>query len=241
MTEPIPVPAPLPAVDAAAAAPPRRRVLRRVLRVIGWITLAIVCFALTLWSVFAVFFTDLSGGKSPRYIAAALTAIVQVGCMFFLRPARFRLAAFALSVVLVIVWFFSRQPSNTRDWLPDVERLARIDVDGDRAVCHNVRNFDYRSETDFTPVWEVRTYDLSTLKTADYILSYWGSRAIAHGIVSFEFADGRHLAVSIETRKEAHESYSAVQGFFRQYELIYTFADERDVLRLRTNYRKEDV
>ena len=211
------------------------------MRVIGWMALGLVCFALTLWSMLAVLFTDLSGGASPRYLAAGLTAIALVALLLFLRPARLRMPAFAICVLLVIGWFFSRQPSNAREWLPDVERVARINVDGDRAIVHNVRNFEYRSEADFTPAWEDRTYDLSKIETADYILSYWGSRAIAHGIVSFEFADGQHLAVSIETRKETNEAYSPVQGFFRQYELIYIFADERDVLRLRTNYRKEDV
>jgi hypothetical protein len=215
--------------------------LRRVLRVIGWITLSFVCSVLTLWSVLAVFYTDLSGGASPRYVWAALAAIGLVACLLFVRPRKFRLVAFAAVFLLVVVWFVARRPSNAREWLPDVQRLARIEIDGDRAVVHDVRNFDYRSETDFTPAWEDRTYDLSTLKTADYILSYWGSKAIAHGIVSFEFTDGQHLAVSIETRKETGEAYSAVQGFFRQYELIYIFADERDLLRLRTNYRNEDV
>jgi uncharacterized membrane protein YphA (DoxX/SURF4 family) len=230
MTEPVDTPEPQP-----------RRLLRRALRGIGWIAIGIVCFALTVWSVFAVYFTDLSGGASPRYIPAAVIAILLVACLFFFRPKKFRLVAFTAGFLLVVVWFFSRQPSNTRAWSPDVQRLVRIDVNGDQVIVQNVRNFDYRSETDFIPVWEDRTYDLSKLKTADYILSYWGSKAIAHGIVSFEFSDGQHLAASIETRKEAHETYSAVQGFFRQYELIYIFADERDVLRLRTNYRNEDV
>lgn len=235
--EPVPAPEPTP--------PPRRGLVRRVLRVIGWTVLGVVCFALTVWSALAVYYTDLAGGASPRPIAAILTAIVLIACLLLLRPRKFRLPAFAAVFLLVVIWFLTRQPSNTRDWLPDVAHAPRIDVTGDRAVVRNVRNFDYRSETDFTPAWEDRTYDLSKLKTADYILSYWGSRAIAHGIVSFEFdggeQGGQHLAVSIETRKEKTESYSAIQGFFRQYELIYIFADERDVLRLRTNYRKEDV
>jgi hypothetical protein len=234
-----------PSTDDIVKAPPppprRRTIARRALRVIGRIILAIVCFVVGAWSVLAVYYTDLSGGRSPRYIAAAFTALVLMACLFFLRPRRFRLVAFAGVFLVIVIWFFSRRPSNTRDWLPDVQRVARVDVAGDRAVVHNVRNFDYRSETDFTPAWEDRTYDLSKLKTADYILSYWGSRAIAHGILSFEFDGGQHLAVSIETRKEATESYSAIEGFFRQYELIYIFSDERDVLRLRTNFRKEDV
>ena len=59
--------------------------------------------------------------------------------------------------------------------------------------------------------------------------------------MSWEFADGQHLAISIETRKERGEEYSAVRGFFRQYELYYVVADERDVIGVRTNYRGEDV
>src|SRR4051812_36814586 len=106
MPDPVPTPEPPAAADAAAArAPPRRGILRRALRVIGWIAVATVCFALAFWSVLAVFFTDLSGGKSPRYVAAALTVIIQVGCLFFLRPPRFRLAAFGVSVVLIVAWF----------------------------------------------------------------------------------------------------------------------------------------
>ena len=95
--------------------------------------------------------------------------------------------------------------------------------------------FDYRSDTDFTERWEDRTYDLSRLGGVDLFMSFWGPTLLAHTIVSWEFDDGRHLAVSIETRKERGEVYSALRGFFRQYELYYVVADERDVVRLRTN------
>jgi hypothetical protein len=63
--------------------------------------------------------------------------------------------------------------------------------------------------------------------------------AIAHTILSFNFSDKDHLAVSIEARKELNEGYSTIKGFFRQYELTYIVADERDVIRLRTNYRND--
>jgi hypothetical protein len=104
-----------------------------------------------------------------------------------------------------------------------------------------LRNFDYRSETDFTPRWEERRFDLSRLVGIDLFLSYWGPTLIAHTVMSWEFEDGQHLAVSIETRKEKGESYSALRGFFRQYELFYVFADERDLIGLRTNHRGETV
>jgi hypothetical protein len=105
-------------------------------------------------------------------------------------------------------------------------------------TIHNVRNCDYRTEGDYTPRWETRSFDLSQIRGMDIFFTYWGSPWIAHPIVSFQFGDHDYIAMSIETRKEVGEVYSAVRGFFRYYELIYTVSDERDVVRLRTNYRK---
>jgi hypothetical protein len=132
-------------------------------------------------------------------------------------------------------------PRNDRDWQPDVARTAHVDLEGDRMTVRNLRNFDYRSETDFTERWETRTFDLGKLSGVDLFMSYWGAPGIAHTIMSWDFADGQHLAVSIETRKEKGEDYSPVKGFFKQFEIYYVVADERDVIRLRTNYRKEQV
>ncbi len=227
--------------DAVEQPAKPRRFLWRALRVIGLILLWGAILLITAWTALAVCFTDLSGGRSPRRFLAIVVAIVMLATVLFIRPRRFRLAGFAVLFVLVVIWFFTRQPSNTRDWQVDVSLLPWASIDGDQVTVHNIRNFDYRSETDFTPAWYDRTFDLNKLKTADFMLCYWGSKAIAHGIVSFDFGDGQFLAVSIETRKEKGESYSAVEGFFRQYELIYVFADERDVVRLRTNHRHEDV
>ena len=103
----------------------------------------------------------------------------------------------------------------------------------------NVRNFDYRSETDFTPRYYDRTFDLRKLESVDLFAVYWMGPHIAHTILSFGFEGGDQLAFSIEARKEKSEGYSTLGGFFRQYELFYVVADERDVIRLRTNYRKD--
>jgi hypothetical protein len=142
---------------------------------------------------------------------------------------------------LVLAWWLSLAPRNDRDWQPDVAVLPWVEVAGDALTVHGVRDNDYRTGQDYMVRHEDRTYSLAGLRTLDLFLVYWGSPWIAHTILSFGFDDGRYLAISIETRKEKGEEYSAVAGFFRRYELIYVVADERDVIRLRTNYRGEDV
>ncbi|HEY2919526.1 MAG TPA: DUF4105 domain-containing protein, partial [Candidatus Binatia bacterium] len=129
------------------------------------------------------------------------------------------------------------------DWQSEVANLPYATINGDVVTIHNVRNFDYRTETDFDPRWETRAYNLSKLTSADIIAVYWAGKAIAHVMLSFGFEGKDYLAVSIETRKEKGESYSTLAGFFRQYELYYVVADERDVVRVRTTYRQpqEDV
>jgi len=106
-------------------------------------------------------------------------------------------------------------------------------------ALHNIRNFDYRTETDYTPRYYDKTYDMRKLDSADLIAVYWMGDAIAHIMLSFGFAEQDFVTVSIETRKERGESYDTLRGFFRQYELIYIVGDERDLIRLRTNYRKD--
>lgn len=202
--------------------------------------LPLVVLAGGLWAA-AALWIDGPLGPVPGSWAAGAFAATTLAAFAGLRPLRRGLAAFALLFTAVLVWWLSLSPSNERDWMPDVARLPRATFDGDLVTLHDVRDFHYRSETDFTERWEERTYDLSTIRGVDMFLSYWGSPWIAHTIASWEFEDGRHLAISIETRKERGETYSAVLGFFRQYELYYVIADERDVVGLRADHRGEDV
>ena len=140
---------------------------------------------------------------------------------------------------VLLVWYFGIEPSNERDWQTDVAVLPYATIEGDMVTVHNIRNFDYRSETDYTPAYYDKRFDLRKLEGVDLVAVYWMGPAIAHTFVSFAFAGGDHLAISIETRKEKGEGYSTLKGFFRQYELYYVVADERDVIRLRTNYRHD--
>jgi hypothetical protein len=139
---------------------------------------------------------------------------------------------------LAVLWS-SLEPTNDRDWQQDLAVLAYATIDGDKVTVHNIRNFDYRSETDYTPAYYDKTFDVRELRSVDIVTSYWAGPAIAHVFVSFGFAGDDYLAVSIEVRKPKGESYSTLKGFFRQYELVYIVADERDAIRLRTNYRRD--
>jgi len=213
--------------------------MRRAGRIVvaGLCGLAVV--GMTAWAALAIRYSDL---PSARVLAALF--VVGTLLAFVLLPRRGRtLVGFLVVFALILVWWRHIPASNDRDWQTEVSRLAYADVDGDRVTIHNIRNFDYRSETDFTPRWYDATFDVSQLESVDLIASYWMGDAIAHIFVSFGFADGRHVAFSVETRKERGESYSTLAGFFKQYELYYVVADERDVIRVRTNYRqpREDV
>ena len=147
--------------------------------------------------------------------------------------------AYALLCAAILVLWSSIQPSNDRDWQPEVAVLPYATMSGDFVTVHDIRNFDYRSENDFTPAYYDKRFDFRELQSVDIVSSYWTGPAIAHVFVSFGFTGDDYLAVSIEVRKPKGEGYSTLRGFFRQYELFYVVADERDVIRLRTNYRKD--
>lgn len=142
-----------------------------------------------------------------------------------------------LCVALTVLWT-SIEPTNKRDWQPEVAVLPYATISDDQVTVHNIRNFDYRSETDYTVAYHDKPFDLRDLRSVDIVTSYWMGPAIAHVFVSFGFAGEDYLAVSVEVRKAKGDDYSTLRGFFRQYELIYVVADERDVIRLRTNYRR---
>jgi hypothetical protein len=131
----------------------------------------------------------------------------------------------------------SIEPSNDRNWAPEVRNTPWADVHGDTVTIHNIRNFAYRTESDFEPVYETRTFNVRDLTGVDILVVYWGSKPIAHIMVSFGFNNRDFIAFSIETRKEVGESYSTLDGFFRNYELTYIVADERDLIGVRTNHR----
>jgi hypothetical protein len=212
----------------------------RAVRLIATLMLSAIVLAAVAWAAMAIWFD----GPHSRILAAPMAAgvaIVSIILAVAIRPLMRGLVVALFPVIVVALWWTAIPASNTRDWTPDVARAARATFDGSRVTIKNVRNFKYRSETDYEQRWETRTYNLDRIRGLDLFLSFWGPTHIAHTIASWEFDDGQHLAISIETRKEMGESYSALRGFFHQYELYYVVADERDLIGLRTNYRREQV
>jgi hypothetical protein len=171
------------------------------------------------------------------FIAAMITATA-------LLWQRQRLAMISLLVVtwgVLLGWWATILPSDSRAWQPDMAHVANARIDGDVLTVYNVRNFRWSSDDDYEQRWETRQYHLSQLTGADLFLSYWAGESIAHAIVSFDFADSDPLAFSIEIRKEKGEAYSATAGFFKTYELAIIAADEHDVVKVRSTVRGEDV
>jgi hypothetical protein len=210
--------------------------MSRALRMSGLVLLWLALLLTTLWAAMALYFdVRVSWLRLPLailYLAGIVAGVI--GVRGLIRRTLFCAGGF----VLVLGWWLLLQPSNERDWQPDVAVLPSADIDGNKVTIHNIRNCDYRTETDFDVRHYDKTFALDRLRTADLYMVYWGSPHMAHTMVSFGFGGDDYVCFSIETRKEKSEGYSAVKGLFRQFELTYVVADERDVVRLRTNYRK---
>ena len=213
--------------------------LVRVIRWIGELLLLLTVIIAIAWAFGAVWFDAPFG--SANKIAAGLLVIGFAITLAFVKPFWRKVVAVTFLFGVVLAWWLTLFPTNDSDWQPDVAREAWADIQGDEVTLHNVRNFDYRTETDYTPRWETRTVRISQITGIDLAINYWGSPWIAHPIVSFQFADAPALCFSIEIRKKVGQTYSTIGGLYRQFELIYIAADERDVIRLRTNYRNEDI
>jgi hypothetical protein len=141
----------------------------------------------------------------------------------------------------VVIWFIAIPPSLDRNWRPEVAVMPRAVIDGDRVRITGVRNFDYRSRNDFTVRYEEREVLLSHLTALDFYVSYFTQGPVAHTFVSFIFDNAPPLSISIETRPEVGEGFAPIASMFKQFELIYVVGDERDLVGVRTNHRREDV
>ena len=201
----------------------------------------LITFCSGVWGAFALWY-QLPGNGVIRTMGSAawVIGVIALVVIAIHRRSWIPLGAYALIYAVLLLWWASIAPSNQRIWADDASHLLTGAVQGSNVTLNNVRNFTWRSDDDYDVRWETRHYDLNHLASADAVLSYWGSAAIAHAMISFGFDDGSHVVFSVEIRKQRGQQYSAIGGFFKQYETILVAADERDVIRVRTNVRGED-
>jgi hypothetical protein len=206
------------------------------------ILLAAALLLTAAWAVLALLLAPIFPSPWRPGLAVAYALATLVVMVLWWRRGPGWLLVYLPPLALVLLGWFALQPSLDRLWQPDVARTPTAEIDGDRLTIRNVRNFAWGpGDTVLMERWEDRSYDLSQLRRVDLAASYWAGDAIAHLIVSFGFADGQQLAMSIEARKEQDEAYSALNSFFRNNELVYVAADERDLLGVRAIDRGEQV
>jgi hypothetical protein len=164
-----------------------------------------------------------------------------VWALWLTRGVKPRLA-FAGAFAAVAIWWICIPASQERPWRPEVALPPQAFIDGDRVRLTGFRNFTYRGEDDFDVQYEQRDISLAHLVSVDLFISYWKLGPVAHTFVSFNFDDGTPpVCVSIEARPEVGERFSPLASLFKQFELIYVVGDERDLVRVRTEYRGEEV
>ena len=211
------------------------------LRIAGTVLSTLLVGLPAIWGGFALWY-QIPGGSVAKALSILLWTAFSITVIAAIWQGRVAvgLLVFLLAFGGLLLWWTRIPPSNTGLWADDVAQMTTGTVSGSRVTLHNVRNFDWRSKTDYTQRWETREYDLDRLRSVDMIMSYWGLPAIAHMLISFGFDDGAQVVFSVEIRRQTFQAFSEIGGFFKEFELSIVAADERDVIRVRTNIRGED-
>lgn len=191
------------------------------------------------WATLAIYYSNLPWAWLRQALAVAF-AVFSLWALYLSRSRR-ALLIFVGVFLCVLAWWISIRPTHHRPWRPEVAVLPRAYIDGDRVRITGVRDFDYRSRHDFTPRYEERDVSISHLNAIDLYVSYFLAGPVAHTFLSFDFDNAPPLSISIETRPEVGKGFAPIASMFKQFELIYVVGDERDLVRVRTTFRNEDV
>lgn len=180
---------------------------------------------------------------TPLVLRYTLTILFPVSllCCLFISKTILRRISLGCLIAGFLIWYRTDPPLNTRDWAAEYAIPARVVFEGKKAHIYNIRHIRYKTVDHYTVYYTNAIFDPNTVTSVDLIVSYWKGTTIAHIFLSFGFSDGRHLAISVETRRQKTFSYSSIAGFFHHYELFYVVADERDLIGVRTDIRKERV
>ncbi|HYM77760.1 MAG TPA: DUF4105 domain-containing protein [Candidatus Dormibacteraeota bacterium] len=207
----------------------------RALRLFGIVAVWLLSACLNAWAMAALYFDFSRAGREwlpPAIYLAGLTLFLAI-----IKNRVFRIGACLTGFLIVLICWLSLKPSNNREWQSNLSRTPWAEINGDRVTIHNFRHCYYHEEAEFTCEWLTKEVFLSQVRGVDFFVDYWGSPWIAHPIISFQFGDNDYVAASIEARYQIGQSYSPIRSFFRQFTIIYVLASERDLIRLRTNYR----
>jgi Domain of unknown function (DUF4105) len=191
------------------------------------------------WAALAIYYAT----AQPVFVRVSLACAFTVFGLWavWFETSQWSLLLFSGLYVGILLWWLSIRPSHNRIWRADVRVMPQASIEGDRVRVSGVRNFEYRTREDFTERYEEREVSLSHLRGIDFYISYWMAGPVGHTFLSFVFDDAPPLCISIEARPEIGEGYAPVGSLFKQFELIYVVGNERDIVRVRTNYRGEQV
>jgi hypothetical protein len=215
----------------------RRSRYPKLVRAIAFSSLVVL---LVVWAAAAIYFGGYGGGPW-RFAISALFVGLSAWTWLFARKTQPLLGFWCATFVAVLLWYITLRPSHHRDWKLEVAALPRVEIEGDQARLTGYRDFAYRSRNDFDVHYRERTISLSDIEGIDLFISYWGKELMAHTFLSFRFKNAEPVCVSIEGRMEKGETFAALPGIFKRFELIYVLGDERDIIRVRTNHRGEEV
>jgi hypothetical protein len=207
---------------------------------IGLTATWVLAAALWLWSLLALWFFP-AWPSWMQFVVTIIALAVSVGHCWHARRIWKPLGLIAGFLLVRGLWEFNR-PSNDRVWIDVNARTVSAELNGDQVRIRNFRSAHWRTAKDYDLNWEERTYDLAQLRTVDFVISPFAfGRTFAHTFLTFGFADGEYVAISVEIRRERGESYSPVRGMFRHYEVTYVVGDETDLIALRTEVNQDPV
>ncbi|GLQ34419.1 membrane protein [Amylibacter marinus] len=192
---------------------------------------------LAFWGFGAIWFRGLP-------VLGVLYGILALAAIWGVYSADFRFwIGFALASVVLCIWWIRIEPRLDLNWQEALRHTVTGQIEGDIVRLHNIRDFDWQADGTVNARWYDDDFRLSEIASVDVILSYWDSPRIAHTLVSFGFQDGRYVTFSVEIRKQVGQEFSTIGGFFKEYELAFVAATERDIVRLRTSVRdpREEV
>lgn len=199
--------------------------------------LLVACVATAAWAAGAIYFDVFGGSLWGRWVAL-IWFVAAIAVLVAWQPIWQPTIVLAWVEALFLVWWFRQKPRQDRDWDPSAAILPRAIVAGDAVTIENVRNFEYRTLADYTPRYETRTYRLSNLKGVDVIFFDWGVGLMCHPVLVYDFGVDGRICMSIEVRFRKGQKYSVVRSLYRQQELIFIAADERDIILRRTKHSR---